>query len=726
MRSSYLRVLASVTFSFGAILAGCDANEVGMSSSKVTTVSNRTLAEQQAADAVAAPDPSDSGQPEDDGSKDAIETPMPLPEELTKVEREFNVSNDESLDISYSPDLGVLSQDIVMRRNYTTLSKSFIQTTRSPDSAVVTQGHSGTQYTQTFQQANSGILDLQVVIDDSSSMGAEQKGLADKLASLLTKVAKADWRINVATTDISRGGSRKLIRKDDATAAADFEFAINAGLDGSGNEEGIRMAVEGLKWGGATPWLRDNSTVAVLIVSDEDNCSSYKKTTGEGTGCAGKEWAKWSYLTEYLSKPKANGGLGRKLGVDSRIYALVGPSKAECATVANVGTQYMAAVAATGGVTGNICDADYTTTLERISTDLSIILKNQFVLSAIPDSGSLVVKVNGVETSSGYTISGKTLTFTSVPPAAATITVAYVSGSTPINTRFNIASSLRKDIYAPSLHVKVGGQDVTNVSYIPSSKEIVFTQAPASDATIVASFKYDDALMTRFSLGAGTIRSGSVVVKVNNAVASGFSLSGNDVVFATAPGETASIDVSYDLEQGSNLSYPLTFAGSGIHDISIVDKASNNSLATSFIANGLLKVAASEFVAGRIISVRYKNNDSGRMNVELPQVPLPNSFVLTTGRSDCALGQGITLVGKSLSMDCDWDASDVVQVKLKYSLPTLTTFLVEGITQPEAGSWDIKLNGQPVAFERTGAIIQLSQTPAAGSVLKVTYLAKGT
>ena len=52
---------------------------------------------------------------------------------------------------------------------------------------------------------------------------------------------------------------------------------------------------------------------------------------------------------------------------------------------------YHRLVESTGGKYGLICDADYTQTLSAISRDIAGILKSQFTLSQVPDSGEVWV-----------------------------------------------------------------------------------------------------------------------------------------------------------------------------------------------------------------------------------------------------------------------------------------------------------------------------------------------
>ena len=163
-------------------------------------------------------------------------------------------------------------------------------------------------------------LDILLVVDNSGSMLDEQENLAGKLDRLLEEVGDSDWQIAITTTD-SRDCVVKII-----TPANKDEFATTVrglGIDGSGDEMTVWKVIQALQgncvrddsggsentilWekalqlqekgvlfaendairdmrlpsgkdardvsscGRRRSWLRENSTLAILLVSDEDH-----------------------------------------------------------------------------------------------------------------------------------------------------------------------------------------------------------------------------------------------------------------------------------------------------------------------------------------------------------------------------------------------------------------------------------------------------------------------
>ncbi|MBC7529933.1 MAG: VWA domain-containing protein [Oligoflexus sp.] len=277
------------------------------------------------------------------------------------------------------------------------------------------------------QQGMNGAADIAIVIDDSGSMAEEQNNLSTKLNDLVVALKDANWQIGVVTTssEVLNGSDRcklTLIKSSDTDADKKFLKAVTPGVGGSGNEEGIRQAVNALKCA-ETPWVRPNSTVAVLIVSDEDNCSD------NGLDCPGSPANTEKYLIDYVEKD-----LHRVVGKTAGFYGIFAPPTEVCPTAKAKGNQYQKLVTykAVAEVNyGNICDVSYKSTLERISNNIAKLLSSQFTLKQTPDDGSVVlqgVKSNGdMIVVSDYTVVGNVITFKtgSEPALGSDVTLSY-------------------------------------------------------------------------------------------------------------------------------------------------------------------------------------------------------------------------------------------------------------------------------------------------------------
>jgi len=266
-------------------------------------------------------------------------------------------------------------------------------------------------------QASDKKLDLLLVVDNSGSMADEQDKLTN-LDPLLDFVKDADWNVAITTTDASESNLRLLLEKDDSSQSFDtkknlFANAIDGlGTNGSGHEQGIPMAIKGLemnKPSTSSSWVRPDSMVAVLVVSDEDNCST-------GGSCAKQP----QDLVDFFGND-----LGRNVGDTAKMYAIVQRNASECNTAYNVGNKYVEAVNMTGGIAQPICASSYEYVLSAISADIGTTLEINFSLSHTPIQDSIEIKVDGAAYNGGYSLSGKTVVLSVAPAAGAKVEISY-------------------------------------------------------------------------------------------------------------------------------------------------------------------------------------------------------------------------------------------------------------------------------------------------------------
>lgn len=162
-------------------------------------------------------------------------------------------------------------------------------------------------------------MDILFVIDDSGSMEEEQMNLGANFPRFITKIEEwmnadgnlIDYRIGVTTTgkDIELvinfagfpgggaglppmvinemgdngemrqecGMTRRWIEREDGTASSTFPCVANVGTSGPGIEMpllSMEMAlVDRMSDGTNTGFLREDALLAIVIVTDEDDCS---------------------------------------------------------------------------------------------------------------------------------------------------------------------------------------------------------------------------------------------------------------------------------------------------------------------------------------------------------------------------------------------------------------------------------------------------------------------
>ncbi len=235
-------------------------------------------------------------------------------------------------------------------------------------------------------------LDILLVIDDSSSMRDEQAKLQDNLPHLLVAISNSDWQIAVIGTSYSRCVQEKIITKDTPNYQSEYAQVVNIGAVW-GNEFHVNATIRGLqnRCEGETrqPWLRSESDIAILIVTDQCNECPTSPTVCrvDGTLPAG-EPCLFSELQAYLDelRPQGNARIYGIVDYDGHWYQGRFYQGWDLQDLNDL--DYL-------DLHGSIEADNYDTIIEKISQDISSTLTNRFQLKSIPEKGSLSVMING-------------------------------------------------------------------------------------------------------------------------------------------------------------------------------------------------------------------------------------------------------------------------------------------------------------------------------------------
>jgi hypothetical protein len=159
-------------------------------------------------------------------------------------------------------------------------------------------------------------IDILFVVDNSGSMGEEQTNLATNFPSFIDVIDQSglDWHVAVTSTGVnyhyqmeafpglppiamdvsggdngamlmgnSCGMTRRWVQKGDVGAATQFACAATLGTDGPGDEmplAAMRAALEDRMADGTNAgWRRDDALLAVVFLTDENDCSYESSVT---------------------------------------------------------------------------------------------------------------------------------------------------------------------------------------------------------------------------------------------------------------------------------------------------------------------------------------------------------------------------------------------------------------------------------------------------------------
>ena len=235
-------------------------------------------------------------------------------------------------------------------------------------------------------QGTGNKIDVLWVVDNSGSMGDEQRALGENFNAFIKEFVEQDidFKMAVTTTDVSRNNAGReykdsmtrltyaKMQEDKDKFMRDFAEMVKVGTRGSGYEKGLR-ASEVFADRYANSWMRDDAYFIVVYVSDEEDQSP---KTVEGHL---KQIQKWKKQNKNLIKAYSIVDMveTRRKGAVLRGYA-----------------RYNEMSELTGGKVASIKGNFYDTLLDMGGNIAS--LKNKYPLTNTPHSSdSISVFVNG-------------------------------------------------------------------------------------------------------------------------------------------------------------------------------------------------------------------------------------------------------------------------------------------------------------------------------------------
>lgn len=625
------------------------------------------------------------------------------------IKKEFLVTSQQDGHIDFRRANGYV--DLFIEMGPATVQKeiSFEQPARERQLDVYRQGTDQLEGGETFTQASSpqGPLDILVIIDNSGSMAEEQINLSTKLGKLIEFVADSDWRIAVETTDPADPCGQYLITKNDANPESAFASAVTRGTSGSGNERGILQAVNGLKCNGGN-WLRTDSTLAILIVSDEDNCS-------DGLQCDQNAWKDASYLTSYLNTI-------RVAGTNARVYGLIwDPSAPVCQDALRPGTIYHDAIVATDGKLGPVCSSDYSATLSAVSENISTILEKNFTLRYPAVQGTEEIYLDGVRIYSGYRIQGNVLSFDVAPSVGSVVRINYQYQIAPPSKTFQLNS---QGPYT-GLGVYVDTREIADNEYTFDhiSGVVEFYDYPVG-SEIKIGYVSGEPTDMNFPVASFWDGNSNISVTVNGALTNDWSIFEGYLFLGQTPPDGAKIVVTMTQEGGPQYRYPL-FAPESVWPMIEVRDLDTGAEVAARLEKGEIIFAEADYRDGRPIRVSYPDPrpDETAIDVGYPIIA-PETMVLNTPEGPCTIP---TLVVSGSVVDyggCGVMTEDVLSLDFTYQNNSNLVF-------PVAKDWDkikdlyqviVKVNGiessDYLQSTTDGLAVEFSSLPE-GTVVEV-------
>ncbi len=277
------------------------------------------------------------------------------------------------------------------------------------------------QMVQSVKMNESKRVDILFVVDNSGSMAYEQKSMASRVQNFLGVVKGLDWQIAVTTTDprnITLGDGRLVAltgkqnqfiltsNMDDADARTTLGKTLQRSETGSGSEQGIFAAYRAIERsisasGGNVNFVRDDSQLAVVLISDEDESANGVKNDPAN-------------LVSFVQSTYG----GNKAFSFHSIIARPGDTACLNGEGYSAGHRYDAISKLTGGVIGDVCATDYAAQVQGIADGVRATLKTITLACApvVDAMRSVAVLKDGQVYTGARTINGMNVAFSEMLP----------------------------------------------------------------------------------------------------------------------------------------------------------------------------------------------------------------------------------------------------------------------------------------------------------------------
>jgi hypothetical protein len=648
-----------------------------------------------------------------------------IPEGFDKQSGVLTFEASKLVEASFDLNLNRLeaSTEFSLENEYSDKTEMHKQKSRNKRMQLATQGTDGMLKVDLFDQTKDrGAVDILLVVDNSRSMKEEHQNLSTKLSSLLAKIEDTRWHIGITSTDVSDGCDIDVINYKQADAVDRFKQQINKlGTNGDGNEQGIYRAVNGLTCNGSN-WLRDDAVLAILFVSDEDNCSR------QGSGCRPEAWSNISFLTDYIEND-----LGREIGADTGFYGIFWHPDQNCQTGENRGYQYKELInykaekynVSAASRWGSICSSNYSSTLESISQGISYQLDTSWELTAPPEPGSLMVSIildEGTEVDvdqNAYSLKGSIITFeaNTVPPLGSQIKASYVTGKTP---KFEKVA-LDYEAATETIEVFINEQPLDKNDYMVSDNNIIFSQAPEDNAKVRITYKENMPLDKTYRISGTPKKADQIRVTINDEDTTDFNYNAltRDITFTNPPNDGAEVAIMYVNIDGPKLSYMVPFAGDNPRNFALYD--GDRPIDFELTDLGEIIIKSSEHEDGKTLVLTYDVDNEDAQVFTLPHEPIKDSLKVETNADFCNQTADYILDGYTVKSACKITEDLLVILQYNY-LDSRREFSIPGDLDLSRQDVEVLINGARISsFTISGTLLGLKETPEIGAKVELRY-----
>lgn len=614
---------------------------------------------------------------------------------------ETTVGTLEKKELVYDEEFGLVSKQIVLQQAPWT-RESFRQPERSLNYINLNQGHSGVPTEQTYQASEAGVIDILIVVDDSSSMDLYRQNLSERLTPLLSYIYESNWQIAVTTTSspclASMGDAGFTLKK--TSFNGDFEviksYFRQAILNASGNagrELGIEMSIRALAGECSGNWVRELSDQIVLLVTDERNCGS-----ASNEGCIESDLRPEDF---YNSPYTVNTKMFGLLLEDQHSYYDGDGMPEQCFnsggwdSLPQDPAEYKEIIAVTGGTYSDICLSDYT----EVLTGISELIKNDLrTVIELENDPYIIDSVTVDEQEVGFLQSGRVLEITSpIADELSVIRVNYRHSPVSIFNRISIPSYLDRSTLSVTIdHVPQSSSDyvLDEVQH-----ELIFHSVPPERSDIQLSFLRMDDLQDRFFLESPVVGDRyAVFVDGLNTTADTILENEYELVFQKIPRDNQEILVFYEREEDKKRNYlAIDVSADQIESVIAKDALTKQIIPITIDDEAHIVFEDEDIYDGRHVSLEY-NLDAGDLNFKIPlegKLWKPSLELISSGKNLNSCQDTLKVDHEFIYIECADKEFDSLTIRYLETMNYQNAFYLPiDFTGPL--NWSVDVNGQPI------------------------------
>ena len=252
---------------------------------------------------------------------------------------------------------------------------------------------------------NDGV-DIVWVIDFSGSMNGDYDRLMAGIEAMMNALPKTNWRLNIISTDANRSVTEEQFPLVPGDTIDDAKALYNS-VSGGSREDGFEAIHDYVEENAyASTWMRDDASLLVVFVSDEDDQSMHDMLSLDDF----IDWYSIQRETVFLSS-----------------IVNLDPADSTCNySTYNTGERYIDATNYFGGIIVDICSDDWSTGVADATKQVEPY--EEWTLSYVPIESSIRIFYDGV-VNSGWLYDSKTNTvdFTgNMPESGVLVEISYL------------------------------------------------------------------------------------------------------------------------------------------------------------------------------------------------------------------------------------------------------------------------------------------------------------